>query len=801
MSNGNMEELSFDVVVVGGGTAGLAAAIASARKGAKTAIVQDRPVFGGNSSSEIRVAPLGAATFNGWARETGIMEEWLTEERSRNHDDVFDGMANSHYDMVLWESAKSEPHLTTFMNTSVRNADTEMLDDGRVRIAAAYASQLASEKEFCFRAHQFIDCTGDATLGVAAGADFRYGREARGEHNENMAPVEADEQTMGATLTMRARNVGHPVPFSAPAWACKYRTQEDIGLLRPPNRFNRKDYSGWWWMEIGTPYHQIDDNQAIRDELLAHVMGVWDYIKNYGPDRNEAAEYALEWVGMVPGKRESRRLMGDVIVTEDDCHSDKVWPDRVCYSGWFIDLHTMGGILKKDEPGEPAHADDNYRYWARVAPFSLPLRCLYSRNVANLWMAGRNISVTHVALGSTRVMMTHALQGQAVGAASAYAASTGLDARAIADPEGEHISSIQQQLLRDDVHLFDLPNQDPDDLARGAAVTADSQAALDFGEPLEGAELELTVPLSQMIPMSDGRLDRIAVYLRNALDHDKAITGRICQQERIWDRDTGPNVAEFECAIPAGSAGWQEICVNTRTAENKPCRIMLNPAPGIFWSRASLNPTGTTVQHLHTCTGGCLPGNEHMDSLKPEAVDLPPYALWTQHRHMALAVRVSPAPQPYSADNITNGVAWPLTRPNLWVSDPRQSLPQSAVIDLGAEREFNTVILSFDTHLDYAYKSMGRFWKAHSCAKDWKLYARIGNQWKEIHSEQGNYNRRRTITFETVCASALRVEVLSTNIQTAQAKPNTNLRKTAEMEHARSARIYEVRVYNKRGNL
>lgn len=356
---------TFVVVVVGGGTAGLAAAIAAARRGARTAILQDRPVFSGNSSSEIRVAPLGSASFNRWSRETGILEEWLTDERARNHDDIYDGMANSHYDIVLLESAKAEPNLTLFMNTTVRGVETRPAAGGRL-ITALRACRLASEKEFLIKARQFADCTGDATVGFLAGADFHYSREARNAFGEPMAPVKADRQTMGSTLTMRARDIGKPVAFVAPPWAKRYTTQAEIGIHREPGRFNRVDYGGYWWIEIGSPYDQIGDSQAIRDELLAHVLGVWGYVKNYGPDRATAADYAIEWVGMVPGKRESRRLMGDVVVTEHDCHTDRIWPDRICHSGWFIDLHTMGGILNKKEPGEPAWSDLNRLDWFNV---------------------------------------------------------------------------------------------------------------------------------------------------------------------------------------------------------------------------------------------------------------------------------------------------------------------------------------------------------------------------------------------------------------------------------------------------
>ncbi|NOZ23509.1 MAG: FAD-dependent oxidoreductase, partial [Planctomycetes bacterium] len=339
----------FDVVVAGGGLAGVCAAIASARQGCNTALVQDRPVLGGNASSEIRVPPGGANNCCAWARETGIIEEIMIEDRARNHDRVGEGTMNSRWDMVLYEFVRAEPNLTLHLNTSVRGVEMK----GKSRIACIVAEQAESERRLKLHARYFIDCTGDGTVGAAAGAEFRYGRESRKEFGESLAPPKADDKTQGNTLMFRTRDVGHPVPFTPPEWAKCYPTVDSLAGRRVHGKGN--EYAGYWWIEVGVPFHTIDDNEAIREEIITHLVGVWDHIKNHGD--YDAENLVLDWIGMVPGKRESRRLVGDVILKQQDLFERTPFPDCVAYGGWFIDLHTMGGILAIPKPPEALCGD------------------------------------------------------------------------------------------------------------------------------------------------------------------------------------------------------------------------------------------------------------------------------------------------------------------------------------------------------------------------------------------------------------------------------------------------------------
>lgn len=847
------QTLKFDLVVVGGGLAGLSTAIAAARAGARVALLQDRPVFGGSSSSEVRVVPYGASHGAAWANETGIAHEMILEDRATNHEHFFDhGIINSHYDMVLAEHVRREPNIAVFLNTSVRGVEAEPVDDpsvpvhtlylderahlvpprgapppgtgpaptrnglGRlggpaVRIAALHASQLGSEKEFVFRAPQFVDATGDGTVGYLAGADFRYGREARQEFGERLAPLVSDEVTLGSTITMRARDVGRPVEYVPPPWIQVYKSLEEIGFDRKLYHVTKPVYGGYWWLEVCNPFHQIADSAAIRDELHRHVLGVWSYIKNHSDFREHAATYALDWIGQVPGKRESRRLMGDVVFTEHDCHADAGagarWPDGVAYAAWWIDLHIPGGILNKKEPGERENVDENYKGWIRITPTSIPLRAMYSRNVQNLWMAGRCYSTTHIGIGPVRVQLTLALQGQAVGTAAAYALRHGLMPRQTADPAAEHIARVRQQLLKDDVHVLGLKSDDPDDLARGAIASATSERPFDLGEPDPGTFGGAALPADassaaymtsavgsgrgglfpldwargMVVPVTHDRVDAASVFLVSDRSEPVTVMAELHELTRIWDRAEQGNrvVSRAEVTVPPEHCGWISIPFGATVVADRPHRVVLREAPGISWAQAGGPLTGTTAQFLWRCLGGAEPRNAHLPSLQPHEVDIPAYAHWRQHRGIALATRLTPRPHPFGTAAVNNGAAWPEDLPNLWISDPAQPLPQAVTLEFGRVVSFDSVHVSFDTQLDLTTGKRTEFWRAAECVRDWRLEALSGGAWRQIYEESGNYKRKRIARFDPLSASALRLEALATNGD-------------------RSARVYEIRVYDER---
>jgi hypothetical protein len=445
--NMTLVELQCDVLVAGGGLAGVCAALSAARHGAKVVLVQDRSRLGGNSSSEVKMHVVGANSHKGrpgW-REGGIIEELRLDDAAANPQRCWEL-----WDLLLYDKIVSEPNITLLLETTLYAV---------VKKGAAIDHVMArcdkSEHLYRVRAPLFIDCTGDSRLALESGADMRMGREARSEFNESLAPEKTDQETLGSSILFTSRDYGKPMPFTPPKWARK--VTKDHLQFRGTNSW---EY-GYWWIEWGGNLNTIWDNERIRFELLAITMGVWDYIKN-GGNHPASATWALDWVGMMPGKRGSRRVVGDHLVTQHDLLRGD-FADAVAIGGWPMDDHPPGGFDRSDLP-----PNTNLR---TQEVYNLPLRALYSKNVPNLMMAGRNISATHAAFTSTRVMATCAVVGQAAGTAAAQCLREKVSIRQLAQDK-QRVSTLQQTLLRDDQSLRGLRNEDPRDLARHAKVSA-----------------------------------------------------------------------------------------------------------------------------------------------------------------------------------------------------------------------------------------------------------------------------------------------------------------------------------------
>ncbi len=441
------EEKSYDLIVVGGGLSGLCSALAAARHGVKTALVQDRPVLGGNASSEIRMHICGASRHRGRlnARETGIVEEIQIDTHAVNPNYSF-----STLDTIMWEKARFQENLKLYLNT--RMTDVEM--DGP-RVKAILCDQITTERRFRMTAPRFVDATGDAMLAYLAGAEYRMGREGKGQHGEHWAPDTEDHHTMGNSLLFRAVDVGYPVPFKKPEWA--YTITEE--MLK--HRGHQEVSSGYWWIELGgDDTNIITDGEEIRDELLKTLYGIWDHIKNGGD--HGAENYALDWVGHLPGKRESRRVIGDHVLDENDIMAARVFEDAIAYGGWSMDVHVVGGFRTREEPTQFLGDFDLY---------TIPYRATYSKNIENLFVGGRAFSTTHMAFSSIRVMATCGVVGQAIGTAAAIAHRENIMPREV----GGHIKELQATLMRDDCYIPGYLNFHPDDIAPMAKVVASSE--------------------------------------------------------------------------------------------------------------------------------------------------------------------------------------------------------------------------------------------------------------------------------------------------------------------------------------
>lgn len=439
------------ILISGGGLTGVTAAIAAARNGAQVILCQDRPVLGGNASSEIRMNVSGASAIGKELeterRESGIIEEIMLECSVRNPQ-----RSASMLDLILYEKCRAEPNLTLMLSTSVVGVD---MDGSRIR--SVYAVRESTEDHFVIHADMFLDCTGDGRLGYEAGAVYTTGREAAGEYNESGANLNRDAYRLGSSLLFTSRDMGRPIPFVAPIWARKF-TEEDLKF---------RDHLAWefgyWWVEFGGTLDTIKDNEHIRDELLSIMLGVWDHIKNSG-NHPESDNWALDWFGFVPGKRESRRFIGQHVLTQNDIQEAVDFDDAIAYGGWSMDTHPPEGIDAKEE--EPCHQPYTpYLY-------SIPLRSLLSRNISNLMFAGRNLSATHIAFSSTRVMATCAVMGEGIGTFAATAARHKIPLeQAWRDPQ--IVKEAQQQLLRQGAFLPGMKLET--NLARKARITASSE--------------------------------------------------------------------------------------------------------------------------------------------------------------------------------------------------------------------------------------------------------------------------------------------------------------------------------------
>ncbi len=411
-----------DLCVIGGGMAGLCAAVAAARHGIRVALMHDRPVLGGNASSEIRMHICGA--HGDGNRETGLLEEIILENYYRNHN-----MCYSIWDSILYEKARFEENITLLLNCTCQTAETDP-ETGRILSVTGWT--LCSETYHTVKAKFFVDCSGDSILAPLTGAEYVMGREGRNEFGELIAPEVADKKTMGMSIIMMLRETDSPQPYTPPEWAYKFPTDADLPIA------DHSVNTNFWWIEYGGTLDCIHDTDEIRDELLKIAFGVWDHMKNYGDHGCE--NWMLDWVGFLPGKRESRRYRGPYVVTQHDVEAGGRFDDVITYGGWTMDDHFPEGFYYRK--GHPTI------YHPAPSPWGIPYRAVYSVNIPNLFFAGRNISVTHTAFSSSRVMGTCAMLGQAAGTAAALAVHDGAEHCGEVD-----VGKLQEALLWDDCML------------------------------------------------------------------------------------------------------------------------------------------------------------------------------------------------------------------------------------------------------------------------------------------------------------------------------------------------------------
>lgn len=411
---------SFDFIVVGGGIAGMCAAVTASRLGCKVALINDRPVLGGNNSAEVRVH-LGGHIEIGPNKGLGRMIREFGHSRKGNAQP-----GEIYEDEKKNEFIAREKNITLFAR--YRATLVKMNQDC---IESVVIRHIETGEEICLKAPLFSDCTGDGTIGYLAGADYRMGREARAEFNEDLAPLVADKMTMGTSVQWYSVEEKKKTSFPEFTYGVEFNTKNC-----------EKVTMGEWKWETGMNLDQVNDAERIRDYGLLVIYSNWSFLKNHLKENDKYKNRTLGWVAYISGKRESRRLLGDYILKQDDIDKNVFHEDASFTTTWSLDLHFPDPENLKKFPNAAFKAATKHIY---IHPYAVPYRCLYSRNVKNLFMAGRNISVTHVALGTVRVMRTTGMMGEVVGIAASLCNKYGIVPREVYQ---SHLAELKEWMQK-----------------------------------------------------------------------------------------------------------------------------------------------------------------------------------------------------------------------------------------------------------------------------------------------------------------------------------------------------------------
>lgn len=465
-----------DLCIVGGGLSGMAAAVTAARLGLRVCLMQDRPLVGGNASSEIRMWIRGAGYTYPEYRESGFLEE-LTLLQSRYNPT----MTYPNWDGILLGAIKAERNIELLLNCSCYDARTEQ---SKIVSVKGWQMTTYTYHEVC--ADYFADCSGDSVLAPLTSAAFTKGRESKATYHERFAPEAADTKTMGMSCMIQARECDRPIPYTPPPFAAKLTAEQF--RQRIDDRYGWND-GNFWWLELGGVGDSVGDTERVRDRLVSICYGVWDYIKNSG--KYDADCWELAFVGFLPGKRESNRYVGDYVLTQNDIDMRRAFADEVAYGGWPVDDHDPRGF---DFDGPP-----NWFHTVPL-PYPIPYRTLYSKNIDNLFVAGRNISCSHLACSSTRIMGTCALVGQAVGAAAYVAKQNGILPRGVSDK----IDTLQQLLRELDCYLINTPRRVSKAAIDGRYNVSDAEREKLLGgveRNVEGRDCAVAVSIGQTLEL------------------------------------------------------------------------------------------------------------------------------------------------------------------------------------------------------------------------------------------------------------------------------------------------------------
>ncbi len=762
------EELVTDLCIVGGGLAGTCTAITAAREGIQVVLVQDRPVLGGNASSEVRLWALGATAHmnnnNRFSREGGVIDELLVENMHRNKEGnpVL-------FDTILLEKVTAEPNITLLLNTAMHDAGITRNGQEKSQIEQVTAYNPQSETMYRIQAPLFCDASGDGVLAYRAGASFRFGAETSEEFDEAFAPdPQSYGERLGHSIFFYTKDTGTPVKFVAPSYALE-SAPEKIPRFRD---FDVNDQGcNFWWIEYGGRLDTIHDTETIKWELWKVVFGVWDYVKNSG-NYPEAENLTIEWVGMIPGKRESRRFEGPVMLTQKDIVEQRVWDDAVSVGGWSLDLHPADGVYSEHQGCDQYHSKGVYQ---------IPYRTMFSKNIDNLFLTGRIISATHVAFGSTRVMLTSAHNGQAVGVAAAECIRKRVLPADVVDRR--HMRGLQTRLLRRGQFIPGLKLQD-DDLGLTAEIKSSSTFEFAHFSNAKQTFLLLENEKALMMPLPEGKVPKFEFLADVQPPGEKYVTLRT--DEELEGAHNARSVAIQAEDVP-GTHGEANLTVELRTSHDPanftPEKVLScttielevgehNSFEVDFDAELSepayvfliFKPHTRIRLHAHYNRIPAVLLLHHTHDQVAEHIGVDNFELWLPERRPGGTLplmKLRPSVHLFGVDMVCNGYHRPYIQSNCWVPASEDSQPE-LTLRWDRKQRISRVELVFDTDFDHAMETVLLGHPESEmpyCVRHFQL---IDDSRQVVVDELENYHTQRNFEFpEPVITANLTLRIVS----------------------------------------
>ncbi|MFW5657654.1 MAG: FAD-dependent oxidoreductase [Bacteroidota bacterium] len=672
-------DLTPDLVIAGGGLAGTCAAITAGREGLRVVLVQDRPVLGGNASSEVRLWILGATSHMGnnnrWAREGGVIDEILVENLYRNKE------GNPLIlDTIILEKVKEESNITLLLNTAVY----EVIKKNAREIDSIKAFCIQNSTAYTISAPFFIDATGDGIVSFLAGASFRMGAETKDEFGEKFAPDQSFGELLGHSLYFYSKKTDKPVKYIAPSYALK-----DIKELTKYKIISKDDQGcRFWWVEFGGRRDTVYETEEIKWELWKVVYGIWNHIKNSG-EYEDTENLTLEWVGTIPGKRESRRFEGLYMMKQQDVVEQTKFYDAVAFGGWALDLHPADGVYSDLPSCVQYHAKGIY---------DIPLRSYISKDIDNLLFAGRIISTSHVAFGSTRVMATCAFGGQAVAMATKQCIEKGLMPKQLLDQE--NIRELQNRLNLMGQSIIGVPIDQSENLMKLAKLYASSEYKLEK-LPYDGPWLKLDIGAAQLLPLEKNTHYTFS-FLLNA-DEDTTVQIELRVSSRIGNY-TPDEIRESKMLHLKKGEQTIDVAFETVLSEDQYAFVTFHKNEQVSILCSKQRMTGI----LSVFNGKNKAVNNNGMQTPPEDSGIDSFEFWIPKRRPEghnLAFSVSPALNLFAIDNLRNGYVRPYKKTNAWGATPADENP-TVHIEWDHKQEINEIKLFFDADYDNALESV-----------------------------------------------------------------------------------------------